>query len=95
VPVAPPAETRIALIGVLRCIGICVAITELAYLFAWMVLTLPLAAGLRRNEALSGLFDLCVGMTWAAAFGAVVGLTTTLTFNMMCQRATVRARTKT
>ena len=91
-PVEPHTEPRIALIGVLRCIGICVAISELAYLFAWMVLTLPFAAGLRRSEAVSGLFDLCVGMTWAAAFGTVVGLTTTLSFNMIGWRAIVRAR---
>lgn len=93
-PVTTETETRITLIGVLRCVGICVAIGEMAYLFAWMLLTLSLAAEVRRTEALSGLFDLGVGMVWAALFGTVVGLTTTLTFNLIDRRPVVRARTR-
>ncbi|MCF8505148.1 MAG: hypothetical protein K9G59_09565 [Caulobacter sp.] len=93
-PVPIQTEARISLIGVLRCVGICVAITELIYLLGWVVLTLPLAAVARRFAALSGLSDLGVGMLWAAVFGTVVGLMTTLTFNLIGWRAYARARSR-
>ena len=93
-PATIQTDARISLTGVLRCVGISVAITELVYLIGWMALTLFLAAGVRLTGPLSGQLNLDVGMVWAAVFGTVVGLTTTLTFNLIGRRAVVRARTR-